>query len=175
MRHEIISLKDLKGLYLLRRRFKKWRQNEWKNHVVYTFTGRLTEFELKNTHWDFHGLKNTCSFTCKPTTKCIESCVYFTEFFGFRFLTRVLMGNYLPVWALQHCPMELYADISQTFTFHKNNIFSLILYLGMLGLRCMHLWLNLINRTIHIPHTQIEICMYKVNGECSLVVSHFLA
>ena len=62
--------------------------------------GRLTEFELKNTHWDFHGLKNTCSFTCKPTTKCIESCVYFTEFFGFRFLTRVLMGNYLPVWAL---------------------------------------------------------------------------
>ena len=65
-----------------------------------TFTGRLTEFELKNTPWDFHGLKNTCSFTCKPTTKCIESCVYFTEFFGFRFLTRVPMGNYLPVWAL---------------------------------------------------------------------------
>ena len=37
MRHEIISLKDLKGLYLLRRRFKKWRQNEWKNHVVYVY------------------------------------------------------------------------------------------------------------------------------------------
>ena len=37
MRHEIISLKDLKGLYLLRCRFKKWRQNEWKNHVVYVY------------------------------------------------------------------------------------------------------------------------------------------
>ena len=36
MRHEIIS-QDLKGLYLLRRRFKKWRQNEWKNHVVYVY------------------------------------------------------------------------------------------------------------------------------------------
>ena len=46
-----------------------------------TFTGRLTEFELKNPPWDFHGLKNTCSFTCKPTTKSIESCVYFTDFF----------------------------------------------------------------------------------------------
>ena len=66
-----------------------------------TFTGRLTELELKNPPWDFHGLKNTCSFTCKPTTKIIESCVYFTEFFGFRFLTRVPMGNYLPVWALK--------------------------------------------------------------------------
>ena len=62
---------------------------------------RLTEFELKNPPWDFHGLKNTCSFICKPTTKSIESCVYFTEFFGFRFLTRVPMGNYLPVWALK--------------------------------------------------------------------------
>ena len=38
MRYEIISLKDfIKGLYLLRRRFKKWRQNEWKNHVVYVY------------------------------------------------------------------------------------------------------------------------------------------
>ena len=37
MRHEIISLKDLEGLYLLRRRFKKWRQNEWKNRVVYVY------------------------------------------------------------------------------------------------------------------------------------------
>ena len=37
MRHEIISLKDSKGLYLLRRRLKKWRQNEWKNHVVYVY------------------------------------------------------------------------------------------------------------------------------------------
>ena len=46
-----------------------------------TFTGRLTEFELKKPPWDFHGLKNTCSFTCKPTTKSIESCVYFTDFF----------------------------------------------------------------------------------------------
>ena len=47
-----------------------------------TFTGRLTEFELKNPPWNFHGLKNTpCSFTCKPTTKSIESCVYFTDFF----------------------------------------------------------------------------------------------
>ena len=25
------------GLYLLRRRLKKWRQNEWKNHVVYVY------------------------------------------------------------------------------------------------------------------------------------------
>ena len=62
-----------------------------------TFTGRLTEFELKKPHSYFHALKNTCSFTCKPTAKCIESCVYFTEFLGFRFLTRVPMGNYLPV------------------------------------------------------------------------------
>ena len=46
-----------------------------------TFTGRLTEFELKNPPWDFHGLKNTCSFTCKRTTKSIESCVYLTDFF----------------------------------------------------------------------------------------------
>ena len=77
--------------------------SKWVKKIMWsTFTGRLTEFELKNPPWDFHGLKNTCSFTCKPTTKSIESCVYFTNFFGFRFLTRVPTGNYLPVWAQLH-------------------------------------------------------------------------
>ena len=48
MRHEIISLKDLKGLYLLRRRFNK-NDVKMSGKIKWsTFTGRLTEFELKN-------------------------------------------------------------------------------------------------------------------------------
>ena len=35
-------------------------------------------------------------FFGKPTRKSIESCVYFTEFLGFRFWKRVPIGNYLP-------------------------------------------------------------------------------
>ena len=99
----LFRISPLKGLYLLQRRFKKWRSKWVKRSCGLYVYGRLTEFEPKNPPWDFHGLKNTHLFTCKPTTKSIESCVYFTEFFGFRFLTRVPMGNYLPVWALYLC------------------------------------------------------------------------
>ena len=56
-----------------------------------------------------------------------------------------------------NCLMELYVyTFLQNFTFHEN-VSSLFLYiltytLGMLGLRwmCMHLWMNLIKRTIDI-------------------------
>ena len=49
----------------------------------FTFTGRLTKFELKTRLEIVMGEKKTCSFTCKPTTKRIESCVYFIELLGF--------------------------------------------------------------------------------------------
>ena len=50
-----------------------------------------------------------CSVPSPPPPQCVDpryatedrACffVYFTEHLGFRFLTRVPMGNYLPVWA----------------------------------------------------------------------------
>ena len=40
---------------------------------------------------------NKCLFSCKPTMKGLVPSVYFTECFGFRFLTSVPKGKYLPV------------------------------------------------------------------------------
>ena len=66
-----------------------------------TFTGRLIKFELKNPPWDFHGWKETCSFkVANRLWKALFRQFILQIFFGFRFLTRVPMGKYLPVWAL---------------------------------------------------------------------------
>ena len=70
-----------------------------------------------------------------------------------------------------NCLMELYNFLNNTnFHFSWKCIFPLLLYLGMLGLRwmSMHLWLNLIKRTIDIQEklkiVKNKQTMYKVNG-----------
>ena len=65
------------------------------------------------------------------------------------------------------------------FHFSWKCIFPLLLYLGMLGLRwmCMHLWMNLIKRTIDIQE-QLKNCANlctKSMESCPLVISHILA
>ena len=59
-----------------------------------------------------------------------------------------------------NCLMELYTIVCFFNTkvyFSWKCIFPLLLYLGMLGLRwmCMHLWINLIKRTIDIQENKI--------------------
>ena len=78
------------------------------------------------------------------------------------------------------CLMELYTNFLQNFTFHDFCIFPLLLYLVMLGLRwmCMHLWMNLIKRTIDIQEKLkiVKIYVYTMSMEsCPLVISHILA
>ena len=65
------------------------------------------------------------------------------------------------------------------FYFSWKCIFPLLLYLGMLGLRwmCMHLWMNLIKRTIDIQEKlkNCENLCTKSMESCPLVISHILA
>ena len=63
-----------------------------------------------------------------------------------------------------NCLMELYTHFDNFFFFYFSwkCIFSLLLYLGMLGLRwmCMHLWMNLIKRTIDIQEKLTIVKIY---------------
>ena len=61
-------------------------------------------------------------------------------------------GTLLMMSQQYNCLMELYTIFFFFFYFSWKCIFPLLLYLGMLGLRwmCMHLWMNLIKRTINI-------------------------
>ena len=57
MRHEIISLKDLKGLYLLRAQIQKM-TSKWVKKIMWsTFTGRLTEFKPEKAPLRFSWIK----------------------------------------------------------------------------------------------------------------------
>ena len=60
-----------------------------------------------------------------------------------------------------NCLMELHKFLTK-FYFSWKCIFPLLLYLGMLGLRwmCMHLWMNLINRTIGIQESSKIVKIY---------------
>ena len=78
-----------------------------------------------------------------------------------------------------NCLMELYQKTNKKY-FSWKCIFLLLLYFGMLGLRwmCMHLWMNLIKRTIGIP-IKLKIVKIYVQRQwiesCTLVRSHILA
>ena len=60
-----------------------------------------------------------------------------------------------------NCLMELYTNFTK-LCFSWKYFFALLLYLGMLGLRWlrMHLWLNLINRTIDIHEKKKGVKIY---------------
>ena len=68
-----------------------------------------------------------------------------------------------------NCLMTLYTNFLQNFTFHEN--VSSLLYLGMLGLRwmCMHLWMNLIKRTIDIQE-KLKIVKIYVQSQWRVVL-----
>ena len=79
-----------------------------------------------------------------------------------------------------NCLMELYTiSFSSKFNFSWKCIFPVLSYLGMLGLRwmCMHLWINLIKRTINIQEKLkiVENLFTKSMESCPLVISHILA
>ena len=99
-----------------------------------TFMGRLTEFELKNPPWDFHGLKYMFIYLQTYYEKHWILHIYFTEFFGFRFLTRVPMGNYLPVWALYATSSIHNQDIS------TNNVWFPVCFFLSMPSSCSQIW-----------------------------------
>ena len=68
-----------------------------------------------------------------------------------------------------NCLMELYTIFFPHFSWICT--FPLLLYLGMLGLRwmCMHLWMNLIKRTIDIQE-QLKIVKIYVQSQWRVVL-----
>ena len=81
--------------------------------------------------------------------------IFFSEGF-INFVYVALSGGTLLISVMSqqyNCLMELYTiSFSSKFNFSWKCIFPVLSYLGMLGLRwmCMHLWINLIKRTINI-------------------------
>ena len=97
---------------------------------------------------------------------------FFKGFINFVYIA--LSGGTLLISVMSqqyNCLLELHTHFFTKFYSSWKCIFPLLLYLGMLGLRwmCMHLWMNLIKRTIDIQENK-EIVKIYVQSQWRVVL-----